>query len=88
MTGVQTCALPISRRAPDAGAIVWVRHGAREGSLALAETMRSDHDVLVVPGDHFGMDGHVRLGFGLDPRDLEAALERVVPLIAGAAHRT
>jgi aspartate/methionine/tyrosine aminotransferase len=75
-------------RAPDAGAIVWVRHGAREASLALAETLRSRHDVLVVPGEHFAMDGHVRLGFGLDSRDLEAALERVVPLLADVPYRT
>jgi len=75
-------------RAPDAGAIVWVRHRGPETSLALAETMRSAHGVLVVPGEHFALNGYVRLGFGLDPGDLEAALERVVPLLGNAAHRT
>ncbi len=64
-------------RAPDAGAIVYARYRTDANSSALAETLRRDHDVLIVPGDHFGMDRYVRLGFGPEPADLEAALGRV-----------
>ena len=64
-------------RAPDAGAIVYARYRSDANSSALAETLRRDHDVLIVPGDHFGMDRYVRLGFGPEPADLEAALGRV-----------
>ena len=34
-------------------------------------------DLLVVPGDHFGMDHYLRLGFGLPATELEEALERM-----------
>ena len=64
-------------RVPDAGAIVYARYRAGVNSSALAETLRRDHDVLIVPGDQFGMDRFVRLGFGPPAEDLEAALERV-----------
>lgn len=64
-------------RAPDAGAIVWARYGGLARSAAIAETLRREQDVLVVPGEHFAMEGFVRLGFGLAPADLEAALERI-----------
>ena len=64
-------------RAPDAGAIVWARYRTRANSSALAETLRARHDVLIVPGDQFGMDGYVRLGFGPPADELRDALERV-----------
>jgi len=64
-------------RAPDAGAIVYARYRADANSSVLAETLRRDHDVLIVPGDHFGMDRYVRLGFGPETVELEAALGRV-----------
>lgn len=63
--------------APDAGAIVYARYRADMNSSAFAEALRRDHDVLIVPGDQFGMDRYVRLGFGPEPALLEAALERV-----------
>jgi len=64
-------------RAPDAGAIVWVRYPGGTPSTAVAEVLRAEHDVLVVPGEHFGMEGYLRLGFGMLPQDLAEALERV-----------
>jgi aspartate/methionine/tyrosine aminotransferase len=74
-------------RAPDAGAIVWARYRSAVGSSALAESLRVEQDVLVVPGDQFGMDHYVRLGFGPPVQDLEAALARVALAFrkAGAA---
>jgi len=64
-------------QAPDAGAIVWARYRTPARSAVLAETLRAQHDVLIVPGDQFGMDGHVRLGFGPPPEELQHALARV-----------
>ncbi len=74
-------------RAPDAGAIVWARYRSDVNSSALAETLRVDHDVLVVPGDQFGMDRFVRLGFGNPAHELEEALARIALAFrkAGAA---
>lgn len=64
-------------RPPDAGAICYAHYAAPIGSTAFAEKLRTDKSVLVVPGDHFGMDHYLRLGFG-NPRDeLVEGLERV-----------
>ena len=30
-----------------------------------------------MPGDHFEMDGYLRIGFGSDPKHLEGSLERI-----------
>src|SRR4051812_21524075 len=62
---------------PDAGAIVMVRYHHRVNSTVLAERLRTERSVLIVPGDHFEMDGYVRIGFGSDPAHLTGALELV-----------
>jgi aspartate/methionine/tyrosine aminotransferase len=64
-------------RPPDAGAICYTRYHAEIGSSAFAEKLRSEKSVLVVPGDHFGMDRYIRLGFGIPPGDLLEALALV-----------
>ena len=60
---------------PDAGAIAFVRYAHQIGSTQLVERLRDQHSVLVVPGDHFEMDGYLRIGFGGDPLALTRALE-------------
>jgi aspartate/methionine/tyrosine aminotransferase len=60
---------------PDAGAITFVRYAHQIGSTELVERLRDQHSVLVVPGDHFEMDGYIRIGFGGDPLALTRALE-------------
>ena len=62
---------------PEAGAIALVRYSHRIGSTALVERIRDEQSVLVVPGDHFEMDGFLRIGFGCDPELLVPALERI-----------
>jgi aspartate/methionine/tyrosine aminotransferase len=64
-------------RAPDAGAICYARYRSAVNSSELAERLRRDHDVLIVPGDQFATDRFIRLGFGPPKPELEAALERV-----------
>lgn len=68
---------------PDAGAIVFVRYSHQIGSTALAERLRDEHSVLVVPGDHFEMDGYLRIGFGGDPLALTRALELIGGVLDG-----
>lgn len=53
---------------PDAGAICYMRYDADVNSTDFAEKLRTEKGVLVVPGDHFGMDQYLRLGFG-NPKD-------------------
>jgi len=71
----------LSHVAPEAGAIVFVRYRYAINSTALVERLRDEQSVLVVPGDHFEMDGYLRLGFGSHPTLLNGALERIGELL-------
>jgi len=62
---------------PQAGAIVFMRYTYPINSTALIDRLREEQSVLVVPGDHFNMDGYLRIGFGSDPARLASALDRV-----------
>jgi aspartate/methionine/tyrosine aminotransferase len=64
-------------RAPDAGAICYVRYDAPVNSTEFAEKLRIEQDVLVVPGDHFGMDRYLRIGFGNPADELAQGLARI-----------
>ena len=46
-------------------------------STELVDRLRDEKGVLVVAGDHFDMDGYLRIGFGSDPKHLESSLELV-----------
>ena len=67
---------------PDAGAIVYVRYRHAINSTELVTRLRKEKSVLIVPGDHFGMDGYLRIGFGDEPAYLRAGLDRVHELLA------
>jgi aspartate/methionine/tyrosine aminotransferase len=62
---------------PEAGAIAFVGYTHAIGSTVLVERLRDERSVLVVPGDHFEMDGYLRIGFGGDPVALKRALELI-----------
>lgn len=64
-------------RPPDAGAICYTYYDAPINSTELAEKLRVEKDVLVVPGDHFGMDHYLRLGFGNPREELVEGLSRI-----------
>ncbi|MGH7575475.1 MAG: aminotransferase class I/II-fold pyridoxal phosphate-dependent enzyme [Longimicrobiales bacterium] len=64
-------------RAPDAGAICFARYDLPVRSTDLAERLRVERSVLIVPGEHFGVDRTIRFGYGLPTHDLTAALDRV-----------
>lgn len=66
---------------PRAGAIAFLRYAWDVGSTALCDRLRQEQDVLVVPGDHFGLDRHLRIGLGNETADLRAALDRVGRLL-------
>jgi aspartate/methionine/tyrosine aminotransferase len=66
---------------PEAGAIVYVRYDHKINSTQLVNRLREEKSVLVVPGDHFGMDGYLRLGFGEPPEYNRAGLDRLKDLL-------
>ncbi|NCF66872.1 MAG: aminotransferase class I/II-fold pyridoxal phosphate-dependent enzyme [Chloroflexi bacterium] len=70
-----------SLRPPDAAAIAFVRYHLDINSSELAERLRREKSVLIVPGDHFGMDHFLRISFGLPHDYLGAALDRMHELI-------
>ena len=67
---------------PEAGAIAFVRYGHDIGSTALADRLRRTAGVLVVPGDHFGLDGWLRIGYGGRAASLREGLARLDRLLA------
>jgi aspartate/methionine/tyrosine aminotransferase len=68
--------------APRAGAIVYVHYNYSINSTELVTRLRHEKSVLVVPGDHFGMDGYLRLGFGERPDYLRQGLGRLHALLS------
>lgn len=73
-----------SHTPPDAGAICMVRYQAGAPSLELAERLRVEHSLLIVPGAHFGIEGTMRIGFGPPEEELVRALERLGSVFATA----
>ena len=60
---------------PEAGAIAFIKYPHPISSTTLTTRLRDEAGVLIVPGDHFEMDGYVRIGFGSEPTYLSRALE-------------
>jgi aspartate/methionine/tyrosine aminotransferase len=59
---------------PQAGAICFVRYRPAIDGEALVERVRAGQNVLLVPGEHFGMPGYIRFGFGNEQSELREAL--------------
>jgi aspartate/methionine/tyrosine aminotransferase len=72
----------LSHIAPEAGAIVFVKHQHPIRSSELTERLRQERSVLLVPGDFFDMNGYLRIGFGSDPKYLESALTLIGEFLA------
>jgi aspartate/methionine/tyrosine aminotransferase len=66
---------------PQAAAIAFARYHLEINSTELAERLMHDKSVLIVPGDHFGMDHHLRISYGLPPDYVRAGLERIRELL-------
>lgn len=80
---IEKRAAKISHVPPEAGAILLARYRHGINSTALVEQIRREKSVLVVPGDHFEMDGYLRIGFGNHPGHVASALELVGQVLDG-----
>ncbi|MEM7049609.1 MAG: aminotransferase class I/II-fold pyridoxal phosphate-dependent enzyme [Acidobacteriota bacterium] len=60
---------------PRAGGMAFVRYHYDINSSRLAERLRRDQSLLVLPGDVYGMDNFLRLGIGERPEYLTRGLE-------------
>ncbi|HUB32808.1 MAG TPA: aminotransferase class I/II-fold pyridoxal phosphate-dependent enzyme [Bryobacteraceae bacterium] len=83
----------LSYREPRAGALCLVRYGSDRPSRELAEGMRVNQSVLIVPGAQLGVEGYLRIWIGGKPEFLREGLRRIAielhkePVTAGAAPR-
>jgi len=66
---------------PDAAAIAFIRYRLDINSSEFTDRLRREKSVLIVPGDHFGLDHFVRVSFGLSERTLVPALDRIQAFI-------
>ena len=74
-------------RQPQAGALCLVRYGSGTPSCELAERVRDNQSVLIVPGAHLGVEGFLRIWLGGKPEFLSEGLRRIgIELRAEMAH--
>ena len=59
---------------PQAGAICFVKYRQAMSALDIVEKIRAEHSVLLCPGEHFGLPGYLRFGYGNELSELQAAL--------------
>jgi len=71
----------LSTTPPQAAAIAFVKYRLDISSSRFVERLREEKRVLIVPGDHFGLDRFVRISFGLPHDYLTPALGRIHDLI-------
>jgi hypothetical protein len=62
---------------PKAGAIAYVRYNLAANSTQIMQRLLKEKSVLIVPGDHFGMDNYLRIGYGPPPEYLKEALDQI-----------
>ncbi len=62
---------------PPHGCMYFPRVVGVSDTLRLAEVLWSEHRLIVAPGEHFGLAGHVRIGFGARPEELDRGLSRL-----------
>ena len=59
---------------PQAGAICLVQYRPAVSARDVVERVRAEHDVLLVPGDHFGVPRAIRFGYGAEQAHFREAL--------------
>jgi aspartate/methionine/tyrosine aminotransferase len=71
----------LSAAPPQAAAIAFVKYRLDISSTEFTERLREEKKVLIVPGEHFGLDRFVRISYGLPHDYLTPALGRISDLI-------
>ncbi len=66
---------------PAAGAICYLRYALSINSSELAWRLLKEKSTLIVPGDHFGMDGYMRIGMGDAKAYFTGGLNRIDELL-------
>lgn len=66
---------------PQASAVAFMKYKLPVNSTELAMKLLHEKSVLIIPGDHFGMDRFIRVSFGLPHDYLRSALGRIGELV-------
>jgi aspartate/methionine/tyrosine aminotransferase len=66
---------------PQAAAIAFARYHLDVNSTEFVERLMHEKSVIIVPGDHFGLDRYLRISYGLPADYLRAGLDRIHELI-------
>lgn len=66
---------------PQAAAIAFIKYNLDINSTELALRLIREKGVMIIPGDHFGMDKFLRISYGLPEIYLKSALDRMEDLI-------
>lgn len=75
----------ISHVPPQAAAIAFVRYNREVNSSELVKRLIHDQSTLVVPGDHFGLDQHLRISYGLTEDYVNEGLDRIYQTLLSAS---
>ncbi|MFX1266080.1 MAG: aminotransferase class I/II-fold pyridoxal phosphate-dependent enzyme, partial [Promethearchaeota archaeon] len=67
--------------APKAAAICFPRHNLSISSLEIVDRLLKEKSLLIIPGEHFGMEKYLRIGFGYAEEKLNAGLARFDELL-------
>jgi aspartate/methionine/tyrosine aminotransferase len=63
---------------PQAGAIAFVQYHREINSSELVQRLIHEQGVYLVPGDHFGLDHHLRISYGVRKEILDEGLKRLL----------
>jgi aspartate/methionine/tyrosine aminotransferase len=75
---MQAQAIKMTCVPPQAAAIAWIKYEHEINSTELAmKLVHADPSVLIVPGDHFGIDHYLRISFGLEEDYLSQGLQAI-----------
>lgn len=67
---------------PQAAAIAFIKYDLDINSTKLAGKLLKEKSVLIIPGDHFGLDKYLRVSYGLPHDYLNAGLSRIGDVIS------
>jgi len=67
---------------PQAGAICFFSYKFPIESMAFVDRLIRGYSTMVVPGVHFRAERHLRIGFGMEPRLLDAGLAAIDRLLS------
>ena len=71
---------------PGAAAIAFPRYELEVNSTTFVDRLIKEKSVLVAPGDHFNVDRHLRISFGVPPEYVRGGLERIHQLLTEMAN--